>query len=315
MTNKFVKLNIGNTVASSAHRAFKILSAGGGDLPAVGTSLEDCTWEQISAISAAGKGEEYFKVGDTKSVYLSGTVGTLALDTTLYVYIIGFSHNGSEGITFGTFKTADGVDVGLVDSNYSSTSTDGSKWFNMNHWGNYNYGGWSASDIRYDILGSTDVAPSNYGAARTTTDVGYDATATCATNPVEGTLMAALPTELRSVMKPMTIYTDNTGNSSNVETNVTATVDYLPLLAEYEIFGARTYANQYEQNKQAQYEYFANGNSRIKYKHTDTTAAAYWWERSAGYFSYNSFCNVITDGSASDYYARSAFALAPAFLV
>lgn len=41
-----------------------------------------------------------------------------------------------------------------------------------------------------------------------------DATATTATNPVANTLMAALPSDLRAVMQPMTIYTDNTGGGS-----------------------------------------------------------------------------------------------------
>lgn len=292
-----------------------LISSAGASLPAVGTSLEDCTWEQISAISAAGKAAEYFSVGDTKSVYLKGTVGTLALDTTLYVYILGFDHNGGTGITFGTFKTAAGVDVALCDSKYDNNFTDGTKHFNVNHWGNYNYGGWVASDLRYDILGSTDVAPSGYGSAKTTSAVGYDATATCATNPVANTLMAALPADLRAVMKPMTTYADSKGNSSNAEANVTASVDYLPLLAEFEVFGTRKYANSYEQHKQAQYAYFATGNSKVKYKHSSPGTSIFWRERSAAYNESIRFCDVANGGYANVGKVSWSNGLAPIFLV
>ena len=78
--------------------------------------------------------------------------------------------------------------------------------------------------------------------------------------------MAALPSDLRAVMKPMTIYTDNTGGGSNTASYVTASVDYLPLLAEFEIFGTRSYANSAEQNYQQQYQYYKNGNSKVKYR-------------------------------------------------
>lgn len=287
-------------------------------LPAVGTSLEDCTWEQISAISAAGKAAEYFSVGDTKSVYLKGTVGTLALDTTLYVYILGFDHNSEvegAGITFGTFKTSDGKDVCLVDSKNDSSFINGTKYFNMNHWGAYNYGGWAGCDMRYDILGSTDNAPSGYGAAKTTSVVGYDPSSACATSPVANTLMAALPSDLRAVMKPMTKYSNNTGNSGDTEAKVTVTTDYLPLLAEFEIFGARGYANSYEQNYQKQYDYFVAGNSKKKYCHSAISTTTMWWGRSAYYGDGINFCHTHTVGVNSYGGSNSSYGLAPIFLV
>ncbi len=203
----------------------------------------------------------------------------------------------------------------LIDGGYNSYYTNGTKYFNMNHWGNYNYGGWKASDLRYDVLGSTNEAPSGYGAAKTTSVVGYDAPEDTATNPMENTLMAALPSDLRAVMKPITKYTDNTGNSSNVSANVTTSVDYLPLLSEFEIFGARTYANQYEQNSQAQYAYYSAGNSKVKYRHSSTGSTAYWWERSPHYVSSTGFCYVYTNGSAYTSSAGASSGLAPAFMV
>ena len=273
----------------------------------VSSVLNENDWSVIKSVADASQGANYWAVGDRKAVTVNGTVGTQAINGTYYVYILGFDHNSSRegtGITFGTFKTAlsGGTDICLVDSHYNDYSTGGQKWFNMNHSSNTNSGGWKGCDLRYDVLGSTN---SNNNDAGTTT----------ATSPVSGTLMAALPSDLRAVMKPMNIYTDNTGGGSNTASYVTKSVDYLPLLAEYEIFGTRSYANSAEQNYQAQYQYYKNGNSKVKYRHSSTSSTAYWWERSPYYSNSNSFCSVSTDGTANSGDARYSYGLAPAFRV
>ena len=267
--------------------------------------LNDNDWSAISSVSSTGS--NYWSVGDRKAVTINGTVGTKAINATYYVYILGFNHNSSRegnGITFGGFKTAlsGGTDICLVDDHYNDYSTGGQKWFNMNHSSNTNSGGWKGCDLRYDVLGSTNT---NNG----------DATSTTATSPVSGTLMAALPSALRAVMKPMNIYTDNTGGGSNTASYVTKTVDYLPLLAEFEIFGTRSYANSAEQNYQAQYQYYKNGNSKVKYRHSATSSTAWWWERSPFYNGSNFFCIVGTNGIADYNGARFSYGLAPAFRV
>ena len=265
-------------------------------------TLNDNSWAAIHSVS--GTGASYWAVGDRKAVAVSGTVGTQSVSGTYYVYIIGFNHNGATGIDFGTFKTAlsGGTDICLIDAGYGNNYTNGTKYFNMNHSSNTNSGGWKGCDLRYDVLGSTNT---NDG----------DATATTATNPVANTLMAALPSDLRAVMKPMTIYTDNTGGGSNTASNVTASVDYLPLLAEYEIFGTRSYANSSEQNHQAQYAYYSAGNSKVKYRHSATSSTAWWWERSPNYYNSSSFCIVDTNGNANNFGARFSYGVAPAFRV
>ncbi len=279
------------------------------------------SWSEISAHSLAGDAENYYAIGDCKDVDLSGTVGTSSLNVTLLLYIIGFNHNSTyegTGITFAGFKTgavSSATSVCIVDTNYGSGSTDGSKRFNVNHWGNANYGGWAGCDMRYDILGSTDVAPSGYGSATTAGRVGYDATSTCATSPVANTLMSCLPSDLRAVMKPITKYTNNAGGSSNIEANVTASVDYLPLLAEYEIYGVRTYANEYEQTKQAQYAYYIDGNSKVKYQNINTSSAASWWERSPYISGSISFCNVTGNGSDDYNHSDRSYGITPVLLV
>jgi len=289
----------------------------------VSSVLNDNEWDVISEIAKAGESALYWNTGDTKQVHLEGTCGTLSLNTDLWVYIIGINHQNTTGITFQGFKTSasSGVDVCLIDSKYNSMSSDGSKCFNMNHWGsssspyNTNYGGWKGCDARYDILGSTNVAPSGYGATPTTSRVGYDAGTATATNPVSNTLMSCLPSDLRAVMQPMTVYTDNKGNKGNTAANVTTSVDYLPLLAEFEIFGARSYANTYEQNNQTQYAYYSAGNSKVKYIHSSTGTTAYWWERSPRYNNALTFCIVSTSGIAYNYGSRISHGLAPAFTV
>ena len=271
----------------------------------VSSTLNDNDWATISDVAAAGTGDNYWDVGDCKAVSVSGTVGTQSISGTYYVYILGFAHNGATGtIDFGTFKTSasGGTDICLIDGSYNSYKTDGTKLFNMNHSSNTNSGGWKGCDLRYDVLGSTKTK-------------GSDAATNTATSPVSGTLMAALPSDLRAVMKPMTIYTDNTGGGTDTASNVTTSVDYLPLLAEFEIFGTRSYANSAEQNYQKQYSYYSSGNSKVKYRHSATGSTARWWERSPSYSNSYYFCDVGTDGYANGSAARNSNGLAPAFRV
>lgn len=277
---------------------------------AVSSVLAENSAATIRAVADNDLGENCWAVGDTYPVPLSGTVGTVQYaNLTVWAYILGFNHNpdreGEHLIHFGGFKTTqtDGVDICLADSYYNSVSTSGAKWFSMNHSSAKNSGGWKGCDMRYDILGSTDT---NNG----------EPTTTCATDPVSDTLMAAFPVDLRAVMRPATKYTDNTGGSDNYASYVTATQDYMPLLAEFEVQGAITYANSAEQNYQTQYAYYANGNSKVKYRQTSTGTTAVWWCRSprAGYS--DSFCCVNTDGSAThNNYANRSLGVAPAFFI
>ena len=62
--------------------------------------------------------------------------------------------------------------------------------------------------------------------------------------------MAALPSDFRTVLKLWNRYIDYKGNMSNVGANCsTPTVDAgISLIAEFELFGVRKYANQNEQD-------------------------------------------------------------------
>lgn len=274
----------------------------------VSAVLSENTAATIRAVADNDLGENYWAVGDTYPVPLNGTVGTKTYDNvTVWAYILGFNHNpeveGEHLIHFGGFKTAqtDGVDICLTDSHYNSTSTSGGKWFNMNHSGRTNAGGWKGCDMRYDILGSTDVNDGN-------------PTSTCATSPVANTLMAAFPADLRAVMKPATKYTNNTGKSTS-SSAVTATRDYLPLLAEYEVQGSGNQANTYEKDYQKQYSYYANGNSKVKYRQSSTGSTASWWCRSPYANSNDYFVRVDIDGSNSNSPADYSYGVSPAFFI
>ena len=278
------------------------------------------SWADISQYSQAGTAQNHYSVGDMKRIHIEGTVGTIAVNQDVYVYILGFDHNTSlegSGITFGCFKDVNSLkDICLVYSDIYSSATDGTKMFNINHWGYHNYGGWSVCDMRYDILGSTDVAPSGYGTAPESSRVGYNATPTCATSPVANTLMSCLPSDLRAVMKPITKYTDNIGGGTNVATNVTASIDYLPLLSEYEIFDSINYVgNNTEEEKQSQYTYYANGNSKIKYRYNDINEAYQWWTRTPARDSNTMFCRVEDGGIGTGLSGKNSRGLAPIFLV
>ena len=255
--------------------------------------LNENSWAVIKAVSDSGQGDNYWDVGDTKTIVINGKVGaTTFSNLSIDAFIIGFHHNasreGNNRIHFQLGKIG-GKMVGLVDSRYNNSYSNGNFCMNTS---STNSGGWNNSYMRRTILGNTNTP----------------------TNPLANSLMAALPADLRAVMKSVTKYTDNTANGGgNQSSYVTATTDYLWLLAEFEVQGARTYANSYEQNYQAQYQYYKSGNSKVAYRHNATGSTAYWWLRSADYYYYYYFCNVHTDGSADFSSAIWSYALLPGF--
>lgn len=118
-------------------------------------------------------------------------------------------------------------------------------------------------------------------------------------------------------IKTTTIWTHNniSGIDNNNASNVTSTQETVYLLAEFEIFGVRSCANQYEQDHQTQYQYYKNGNSRIKYNHASASSAVNWWERSARCNSSNTdyFCYVNNSGGADNINASYSLGFAPDF--
>ena len=256
--------------------------------------LNNNDWATIRAVSDASQGANYWPVGDYKDIQISGTVQGMPLNITVRAFILGFNHNsgkeGSNRIHFQIGKTTSGTDIAFCDSNYDTTGSFPS--FRMNLY-NTNSGGWNGSYGRNTLLGNSGTP----------------------TSPSENSFMAALPADLRAVMKPVTKYTDNSGGGNNTSGAVTATTDYLFLLAEFEIYGIRSKANRYEQNYQAQYDYYKAGNSKVKYRHNAIGTAVYYWCRSAFYDAGIDFCSVSTDGTPGDIIADDSRGLAPGFAV
>lgn len=261
----------------------------------VSAVLNDNAWETIRSVSDRGEGANYWSIGDRKAVTLNGTVGHLSLSNyTTYAFIIGFNHNasveGSNRIHFQLAKTAlsGGKDVSFCDSKYNA-NVSATGYFSMNS-SKTNSGGWKSSQMRTKICGTS---LSSYS----------------------GTIIAVIPAALRSVLKSVTKYTDNTGGGSTAASAVTATTDYFFLLSEYEVFRSISDANSNEKSKQAQYAYYSAGNSKKKYKHDGTSTAAYWWLRSplAGYST--SFVFVDDGGTVYDSYAYFSLGFAPGFCV
>ena len=257
----------------------------------VSSTLNDNDWSVIQSVSDAGKGASYWSIGDRKAITLNGTVGALTLSSvTTYAFIIGFNHNssveGTNRIHFQLAKTSlsGGTDVALCDSYYGNTGGG----FRMNT-SNTNSGGWASSNMRTALCGTS---LSSYS----------------------GTILAVIPAALRAVLKSVTKYTNNTGQSTAASA-VTATTDYFFLLSEYEVFGSISYANSNESSKQAQYSYYSAGNSKIKYKHSATSTAVNWWLRSPYASSSGNFVRVSTDGTVSGNIANYSRGFAPGFCV
>lgn len=263
------------------------------------TTLNDNSWETIRGISDAGRGANFWSIGDRKAVTLNGTVGALTLSNfTTYAFIIGFNHNssleGANRIHFQLAKTAisGGKTIGLCDPGYNTQNYESG--FIMNPRSS-NSAGWRDSHMRNNICGTSLMS-------------------------YAGTMIAVIPEELRAVIKSVAKYTDNASNgSTSSESNITATNDYFFLLGEFEVRGTidTSTTNQYEARKQAQYAYYAAGNNPSAYRHDKTTEYAAWWLRSRDGGSFRAVINMNQASyvTYSSLYAATDLALVVGFCV
>lgn len=200
--------------------------------------LNDNTWAEIKAVSDAGIAASVWSVGDTKSIVVNGSVyGKSIGDSITYfpfnnvavdAFIIGFDHNaaieGTKRIHFHIGKQND-KQVGL-------SSGIGAAEFYM--FGNV----WSTCGMRKNVLGSDK---------------------TKASSPGTNNLLAALPSDLRAVMKTCSKY------SVDHSTTIAKTTDILPLLSAIECFGNNASTIDVAGNYQKQYDYYKAGNSLRHY--------------------------------------------------
>lgn len=262
--------------------------------------LNDNSWSTISQLSQAGQASAYWAVGDAKQITINATIGTVTYNNYQpWVYILGFNHNaaleGNNLIHFGCFRTSQNYQVTntiALDDEFYNTRTSTELAFHMNAT-NTNAGGWDESLMRSLILNSDIETPSQ---------------------AIEFSFLAALTPDLQNALRKCTKYTNNVGNN-NTEAAISPTEDWAFLLSEYEVQGVRTYANEFEQNYQQQYKYFANGNSKIKYRQSNNSVAMHWWLRSPIATISSGFCYVFASGGAYLSDASVSFGFAPGFCV
>ena len=250
---------------------------------AANPTLADNDPSTIKEAAQSGQAANLWSAGDKVPIAVNGKVGSLSINGTYYAFILGFNHNssieGGNSIHFQFGKNASGTDIAFVDSEYGSYGSSAA--FRMNT-SNTNSGGWEGSYMRKTICPA---------------------------------FLAALPAAWQNVIVACTKYSDNRGGGSDNASYVTATQDKIWLLAEFEVFGTRYWANSAEKNYQKQYDYYKNGNSRVKYKHNATGTACRWWLRSV-YATYsNSFRLVLTDGGYGSGGALYSYGFAPGFKV
>ena len=262
-------------------------------------ALNNMTWDEISEVSKMGLAKSYVAVGDVKMIHVQGTVGSnLELDDDLGVFILGIDHNPSyqmPGIYFGCFKSSviNGKDVALVDNYYNQSPilSQDDIIFKRNYASGY---GWSRDDtMRIKILGSA-----NSGS-------GDDAPSNTTTEPRLGSLMAALPLDLRKVIRPMLV----TVHENNYLRGI---IDYLPLLSVCEVGGSSGWGD--EEETQAQFDYYKAGNSTSKYRHSSQKLKARWWLRTKT-SSNNRYFMVDTSGGVGGIEQYYSLGVSPMFLV
>lgn len=188
--------------------------------------LEQCTPNEIVSAIQSGKAQNAWDIGDlTAPIILNGKIGDALTLDNLQIRAKLIGFNHNSELESGGQNSAHFILETLIDTNYNFASANGTKYFQHNTTTATNLGGWAESNLRKNIC----------------VDIFNE-----------------LPEDWKNIISPCTKYTFNSEN-------VTATVDKIFLLSEYEVFGKNSYANAAEQNFQTQYEYFKNGNSKIFY--------------------------------------------------
>ena len=252
-------------------------------------NFSDCSWSEIQAIVQSGNASKVWNIGDTKAVHISGSFGDASWDETYYATIIGFDHNsavedgGAHTITMQCFNlNADTQKNIALVSSYNLTTNQSNGFTMRTTSSNSNSGGWSSGRMRETICPA---------------------------------FKASLPSDLQSVIKTTTLYTDNTGTTTDSSSYVTATNDSIFLLSEFEVLGERQYANSSEQTKQSQYEYYKSGNSTKKYRHDNVLTSINWWTRSPSKSDSTHFCEITNGENSYGLISTRSLGFVPCFKI
>lgn len=244
--------------------------------------LGNNTPQKIQEVARNGQAANVWSVGDKIGIRINGTVGVLTLNDIYYAVIIGFDHNatieGKNSIHFQFAKDAENKDVAFVDGHYLYVTS--LEAFRMNA-GDTNEGGWKSSRMRTLICQQ---------------------------------FLNALPSEWQNIISECSKYSNNDEGNTIIH-ELTLTKDKIWLLSEFELHGSAGYAEGKEQEYQKQYDYYANGNSKIRYKHDNTAERCCWWLRSKAK-NLHQFCNAYDQGTSFDYFnAGASYGFAPCFAV
>ena len=270
-------------------------------------ALNDCTWAEISQISSSGQAANTFSVGDQKKIVLNGNVGATSTDPSvsfnnfeLYVFIVGINHNhnieGNNLIHFQLGKKSNGVNIALCDQYYREGSSGdlGLFTFIMDTYNSLvTVKGWENCKMRKYLLMSSN-SP--------------------ITEPSQ-TFTATLPSDLRNVMK-----TANKVTYSMVDDIWTLenTKDYISIPSVYEMLGHvnDAYYPTTEESYQEQYDYYKSGNSKIYFKHSESTMAVEYWTRSGSMSgSDDNYSSINENGYAKRTKAYFSLGICPLIFV
>lgn len=235
-----------------------------GTIPATPSVLNSCPWDFIRWASDQGIADLLWSVGDRKGVSINnwGSTNTdyQINSGTYYCYILGFNHNSEfEGdnrihFEFGFDAISGGNHISFCGGDYSMAwgSGNSSPFFTRMNTGNSNVGGWGSSLMRTGTL-----------------------------NGENRSFKTAIPSDLKSIVKVVTKYTDNYGGGNgNTKANVTATSDIFFLPNFIEIYGDPSYINSFESDFTKQYQYYKNGNSPYCKKMDNNTVETVVFSRS-----------------------------------
>ena len=248
----------------------------------ISANLEDNEPAAIKAAAQSGQAKNLWSVGDKAPIAISGTVGSLSISGTYYAVIIGFDHNssieGNNSIHFQIGQNSSGKNIAFVDSNYGNRDT--TNGFCMRADDDINTGGWKDSYMRSTICPA---------------------------------FLNALPTAWRNIIASCTKYSNN-GTESNV-VMTSSTQDKIWLLSSYEVFANDLgYYDDEAIDNQEQYDYYKNGNSKVRYKHNSTSMACNWWLRGRTDMSMRFYC-VRDTGINYLMYATCSYGFSPGFKV
>lgn len=243
----------GNAVSSITYNGVEVWTA-------VKPNMEDNEWSTIIKVCQNGTAQNYFNVGDSKTIVLNGSGGW---DVTQYknfickATILGFNHNaakeGNNRTHFIIGKNADGTkDIALTASSTYGQVNGIYRLYPTNS----NYPNWTGSQIYRNALGNRSDADGSG-------------------------LLYALPQEIRDALKTVTKGVTKVDDSGNETLQTYSSKIDLPSayeIANHDLIPAKL-THVLEKDFCQQYDYYKNGVSTIRYRDSDNNTAVIWWTR------------------------------------